>query len=318
MHDDQFITWPPSPQLAMAVFPYIRSIYYNLWREFVLPHEVRLNRQLLGLPAVEPPRDNVGARNNERRQVEEVRNREPGILELLQTLVEALGGDEDDDGHFQGGDNHNHVHHHEHGDNHELMLELVIEEVPEGEEGQDGQDGQQPQLEELAEVLADVEAGLPEQDAEPAPADNEEQPEQARQNEVVNAEPAQPAVQGDGPQPQNHEAPQAPARRIGLGGILTNVSNSIVSALILPGVSFAAGEALKLVLPASWTSSSIAKNPWIRARPGLLQQQWGRSLVGGCLYVVLRDMLRVYAKSRKVSAMANRKVKNVDRPRRRL
>jgi hypothetical protein len=81
-------------------------------------------------------------------------------------------------------------------------------------------------------------------------------------------------------------------------------------------VSFAMGELLRLALPKQWTAaSSFPRGSTMR--PGLLQQQWGRSLVGGCLYVVLKDFLRLYTKYRKVAAIGNRKVKNVDRARRR-
>jgi len=126
--------------------------------------------------------------------------------------------------------------------------------------------------------------------------------------------------QGDQDQNQGgHEVPQAPPRRMGLSAILSNVSNAIVGALIMPGISYAMGEALRLVLPKAWTTVG-PRNPWSRygmvGRPGLLQQQWGRSLVGGCLYVVLKDVVRVYTKSRRVAAMGNRRVKNVDRRRR--
>lgn len=192
-------------------------------------------------------------------------------------------------------------------DDNDVMLEVLVEEVEEGE-GENDNDEQPPAFDEVP--------AQPNQQDQEAP---EAQEAQDAQNEAnANAPPAADAE----PAQQNHEAPPAPARRMGLGAILSNVSNMIVSALILPGVSFAAGEALKLVLPKDWTRSAM-RNPWTRsgvmasgARPGLLQQQWGRSLVGGCVYIVLRDMIRVYAKSRKVAAMANRRVKNVDRPRR--
>lgn len=125
----------------------------------------------------------------------------------------------------------------------------------------------------------------------------------------------------DGQEQDHHEAPQAPpARGMGFGGLLSSISNSVVSALILPGVSFAMGEALRLVLPKAWTASA-SRSPWAfyagpGGRPGLLQQQWGRSFIGGCLFVVLKDAIRVYAKYWRVAAIRNRRVKNFDRKRR--
>lgn len=263
----------------------------------MLPYEVKLNRQLLGLPAEEPQRENTEARNNERRQEQQAQNREQGLIEMLQTLVEALGGDEEDefgqwqqvpDNEAQDGAQQNM---HQEGDQ-EVMVELVIGEVPDNED----------------------EGGEAENRAPAVPEPVNRQNGNDAQRLQPNGEPGAELADGE---EQNHEVPQAPARRIGLGSLLSNLSNAIVSALILPGLSFVAGETLRLVLPEKWTTSSI-RSPWSRVRPGLLQQQWGRSLVGGCLYVVLRDLLRVYTKTRKVSAMAKRRVKNVDRSHRKI
>lgn len=333
MHDEQFFTWPPSPQLALAVFPYIRSVYYNLYKELVLPYETRMNRQLLGLPPV-PPRPepaNDGNQNNPN-AARNAAHAQGGIVGILQTLIDALD-QEEADGHpqadefqldFRGEEGHGE------GDGEDaIMLEVIVEELDMNEAAGDeinegapeAAPGEAPagEVGEAGQVIADDAAGdagdaanAPADDAAPAPV----VPLAAQPALNAAADAAADAPAG------NHEAPPAPARRMGLGAILSNVSNAIVSALILPGVSFAAGEALRLVLPKEWTTSSRS-NPWMRSstaagsgRPGLFQQQWGRSLVGGCLFIVLRDMLRVYTKTRKVAALSNRRVKNVDRPRR--
>ena len=46
--------------------------------------------------------------------------------------------------------------------------------------------------------------------------------------------------------------------------------------------------------------------------PGLLQQRWGRSVVGGCLFVVLRDALMLYVKWRMARMQRERRVLNYD------
>lgn len=290
MRDEHFLTWPPSPQLAMAVFPYIRSAYYNMWREFVLPYEVKLNRQLLGLPPVDPRQNERGAANNRRNGARN--GAEGGVLGFLQTLLDALDPDEEENGERDGGGDRiriqEEVQVQEGGEDGEVVMELVIEEV--NEEGDD----------EDVPDLINVN-GAPEAQQEAAPQAQEEPPADA---------PAQ--------QHEQHEVPVAPPARQGIGSILSSVSNAIVGALILPGVSYVAGEVLRrVVLPRSWTTSPA--NPWLRygpaGRPGLFQNQWGRSLVGGCVFVVLRDAVRVYAKHRKVAAMGNRRVKNVERRR---
>lgn len=285
MRDEHFVSWPPSPRLALAVFPYIRSIYYNMWREFVQPYEIKLNRQMLGLPPLEPPRQD-GDRRNARAE----RNAEGGVVGFLQSILDALDNDDDDgaggqapnlqlvrqDAHVNPGDNDGDV---------MVDVELLIEEEAEQEAAEDG-------------------AAQPDAQVPPADPLNAEQPPQAGQGQEGQ----------EGQQDHGHEAPPPPpANRPGLGTILSNVSNALVSALILPGVSFAMGEALRLALPSSWVSEPRYAS---RLRPGFLQKQWGRSLVGGCLYVVIKDLVRLYAKHRKVANMGNRRVRNVDRPRR--
>jgi hypothetical protein len=320
MHDDTFLNWPPTPQLAMTLFPYVRSVYYNLWLEFVLPYEVKFNRQILGLPPVEQNNDRQNAAEQRRRAQG---NEEGGLAGLLQGILDALDPDDDDDddeprlefmqGHMDANGGA--------GEDGELMIELRIEEVEhiDADEGQD-----QAPIHAQVELNADAVDG---QHGDPA-VEAVDQAEDLDLAQAAAAEGGAPANEGANVgQPEDHgeggaqhEVPQAPpVRRMGLGAMLSNMSNTVVGALILPGVSFAMGEALRLVLPKAWTSSA-SRNPWslysgVGGRPGLLQQQWGRSLVGGCVYVVLRDMIRVYAKSRRVAAMGNRRVKNVERNR---
>ncbi|KAH7214057.1 hypothetical protein BKA60DRAFT_573591 [Fusarium oxysporum] len=316
MHDDTFLTWPPSPQLAMAVFPYVRSAYLNLWREFVFPYEVNLNRQIMGLPPVEPRRDQPPA--NERQP--EQRNGEGGVVGFLNGLIEALEGDDiDEDGQDDAGAGGRDADGEQGGG---VVIELVIEEVD--RDDQEGFDVRPAGQNEMAPQgpVDDAPAPRPAEEEAQGAADERHNPAHVPEEPAHDAV-AVPAVvpdagNGDRAAQQNqHEAPQAPpARRPGLGTILSGVSNAIVSALILPGVSFAMGELLRLALPKQWTAaSSFPRGSTMR--PGLLQQQWGRSLVGGCLYVVLKDFLRLYTKYRKVAAIGNRKVKNVDRARRR-
>ncbi|KAH6949381.1 hypothetical protein BKA56DRAFT_607013 [Ilyonectria sp. MPI-CAGE-AT-0026] len=276
MHDDQFLAWPPSPQMAMTMFPYLRSAYLNFWREFVFPYEVNLNRQMQGLPALEP-RPNEEPANNQRA----AQRNENG------------GPDDDDEG---GGDAAGQLRiAHEEGNDAEgnLVVDIVIEEVVDIVE------------EDVNEFSDDEQDGI--EGGWGRPADQppvQAAPELGREPAAAPADPP-----ADVPAQHNeHEAPQAPpARRPGLGTILSGVSNAIVSALILPGISYVMGELLRLAMPRSWTT--MPRNPWFRTagiiRPGLFQQQWGRSLVGGCLWVVMKDVVRLYTK-----------VKNVERHRR--
>ncbi|KAF5024710.1 hypothetical protein F66182_3224 [Fusarium sp. NRRL 66182] len=308
MHDDSFLAWPPSPQLAMAMFPYVRSAYLNLWRELVFPYEVNLNRQIMGLPPVEPRQEAPPTNEQQPGQ----RNGEGGVVGFLNGLIEALevdGADEerDDDaaGQFRMDAE---------GEDGGVVLELVIEEVQDEDEDDWGAGpAQQDEGHRGAQAphpAEEAQQGLPlgPAQAPPAPAPDAAAPAGAPEAQANN----------QAAQRNEHEAPQAPpARRPGLGAILSGVSNAIVSALILPGVSYAMGELLRLALPKHWTATSYFFRQGSTIRPGLLQQQWGRSLVGGCLYVVIKDVLRLYTKYRKVAAIGKRRVKNVDRARRR-
>ena len=123
----------------MTLFPYVRSIYYNLWREFVLPYEIKLNRQIMGLPPIEQIEGQQGA--SQRRQAQ--RNGDGGVVGLLQGILDALDpDDEEDDPQVNGIDRIEFMHGEiDAGDNPgadaEIMIELRIEEVEEIREDQE-------------------------------------------------------------------------------------------------------------------------------------------------------------------------------------
>jgi hypothetical protein len=71
------------------------------------------------------------------------------------------------------------------------------------------------------------------------------------------------------------------------------------------------GDVLRSVLPASWTQL-----PWLRAKPTrFLQTRWGRSLVGGCFFVVLKDAVTLYVKWKMAQNHRHRRVVDYDRSR---
>lgn len=87
-----------------------------------------------------------------------------------------------------------------------------------------------------------------------------------------------------------------------------SIADTVLGALVFPAVSSTMGSLLKLILPNSWTNPL---NP--KARPGLLQSKWGRSVVGGCLFVVFKDFVRLYCRWKIAQSHRKRKVLNYDR-----
>jgi len=76
-----------------------------------------------------------------------------------------------------------------------------------------------------------------------------------------------------------------------------------MGALFFPAVAAAMGEVLKVSLPAKWVGRGVGVGG-----KGLLMEKWGRSLVGGCLFVVLKDVVTLYCKWRKAKDFGKRKI----------
>ena len=87
----------------------------------------------------------------------------------------------------------------------------------------------------------------------------------------------------------------------------SRLADNILGALMFPAISAAVGALLKVGLPRLWTTLSG------QGRPGLLQTRWGRSIVGGCLFVVLKDTLLVYSKYKLAQNHKKRRVVDFER-----
>ncbi len=84
-----------------------------------------------------------------------------------------------------------------------------------------------------------------------------------------------------------------------------DVIDTVVGALFFPTISASMGALLSLCLPRSWT----AKPSGLWPRPvGLLQGRFGRSLVGGVLFVVLKDAVGLYSKYRLAREHSERRI----------
>lgn len=141
------------------------------------------------------------------------------------------------------------------------------------------------------------------------------------QNEQNANDQAQPAAQQNNPQAnqqnQQNQRPQAQAAAAGanergerrLSFSPTAIAETVLGALLFPTIAGVSGELLKLVLPRAWTTApprSLFSGRTIAK--GLLQEKWGRSLVGGCLFVVLKDAVMLYVRWRMAQMHRKRSV----------
>ncbi|KAJ4305012.1 hypothetical protein N0V90_000541 [Kalmusia sp. IMI 367209] len=125
-------------------------------------------------------------------------------------------------------------------------------------------------------------AAVEQDDAAPAP-DVPRQPAQPRQRRVVRRE-----------------------RNIGFSTSL--MADTILGALVFPSIAAAVGEALKYALPNSWVTLPTSGKP-----TGFLQARWGRSILGGCLFVGLKDALLLYVRWKMAQNHRQRRVLDFDK-----
>lgn len=87
-----------------------------------------------------------------------------------------------------------------------------------------------------------------------------------------------------------------------------------MSALIFPTIASVSGDLLTYILPRSWTTLPVSKWGIGRGRAtGLLQNKWGRSVVGGCLFVVVKDAVMLYVRWKMARQHQRRHVVDYDR-----
>jgi hypothetical protein len=164
------------------------------------------------------------------------------------------------------------------------------------------------------EIVHEVEGGGPRN----ALGGNGRQAERARnQGQVPQAQPQpgnNPPIEGAAANGNNAQGAQpAPPNQQGWQNGLefrqdvsaTLSAGTIMGAIFFPAVAAAMGEVLKVSLPAKWVGRGVGVRV---GGKGLLMEKWGRSLVGGCLFVVLKDVVTLYCKWRKAKDFGKRKV----------
>ncbi|KAI9709733.1 MAG: hypothetical protein M1820_003135 [Bogoriella megaspora] len=129
---------------------------------------------------------------------------------------------------------------------------------------------------------------------DPAAAARGDDPAQAQ----VNANHAQ------GQQPNN--APRRQPREHRLRMSLLTIASKFLGALVFPTISSTVGELLRVSLPKTWVTAPIIAG---KPKPtGFLQLRWARSLVGGCIFVVVRDAMMLYVRWRQAQGHRHRRV----------
>lgn len=120
---------------------------------------------------------------------------------------------------------------------------------------------------------------------------------------------------GAGQNPANRDRQILGRHREELIHDTSNLADTIIGALLFPAISASMGGLLKLALPKSWTTPVSTVD---RARTGLLQSRWGRSVVGGCLFVLLRDAVVLYCRWKLAQTHRKRRVLNYDKTKKKV
>lgn len=284
-HSDQSsldFTWPPSASLAFAILPYIRSAYNAYYERFWAEKEKNWLKEI-------QPRNGQSqndANDNDNNDDDD----EDDVLNPDQIVEE---GAEDDnvfeirvDGDIWNGWDED--------DDEERPPNL-----PNPDNAPRAQQQQAPPL--ARPPLADAEPAAPPPDIQ----DNRDaiEPQGAAADE--------PNMQNPIPQPRRQQAHLQGERRLSFSP--TAIAETLLGALLFPTISSLSGEILKLALPKYLTTARVGLRGG--GPKGLLQQKWGRSLVGGCLFVVCKDALVLYVRWKMAQMHRKRSVLDWDKKR---
>jgi hypothetical protein len=89
----------------------------------------------------------------------------------------------------------------------------------------------------------------------------------------------------------------------------SSFAQNLLGALVFPGVAAGMGNLVGYALPASW----LGYKNYVNGRPGLLSTKWGRSVVGGCMFVVLKDALLLYCRWKLAQGHRHRRIMDFDK-----
>lgn len=271
------LQWPPSAAFSFAALPYIRGFYNAYYDRVWLPRERKW------LKEIQPRTGDDAAENPE--QMEEA-----------------------------------HVHDHGNEDIDDVEVEFDLDIFAAWNGGNEAENNGAP---ENPPVPIARGPGRP---IDAPPLDDDAVP-QLIEVEVINDVQNQDAA----PAPNVPAQPAAPRQRVrrerNMTFSTTSLADTILGALIFPSIAAAMGELLKHSLPTSWvtppagSSATTWLGGWINSggrmgsvgKPtGFLQTRWGRSIVGGCLFVGLKDAMLLYVRWKMAQNHRRRKIVDHD------
>jgi hypothetical protein len=286
------LQWPPSAAFSFAALPYLRGFYNAYYDRVWLPREQQWLKEI-----------------------------QPRAGEDANADAQVQGEDEDAD---------------EDIEEVEIQLDLgMFGGWNNGGNEEDDNDAfEAPPVPAAREPAGPIDA--PPQDDED---DDDDIPE------LIDIGPANPQAQQNAapaPRPvrQRHEPRAAPPPDIPLRNVrrerreravtfsTTSLADTILGALIFPTLAAAVGELLRHTLPTSWVTPPTGSpvtcwlGGWINTggkiggvgKPtGFLQTRWGRSIVGGCLFVGMKDLVMLYVRWKTAQNHRKRHIKDHDR-----
>lgn len=277
------LQWPPSAAFSFAALPYLRGFYNAYYDRVWAPREKQWLKEI-------QPR--AGTEDAE----------EEGGLQFQ--LGEVHDHDHDHD--------HDH-HHHDHDHDVEEVVELELDLDILGEWNNGGAADDHDHDHDI------IEPAQPAHPLNAPPLDNDDQAPQVAEGEAAPAPnvPAQPRQQRGGVR-----------RERGIAFSTTSLVDTILGALIFPSIAATMGELLRISLPTTWVTppKGAITTSWLggwlgagalqggKGRPtGFLQTRWGRSLVGGCMFVGIKDAVMLYVRWKMAQNHRRRKVLDHDK-----
>ncbi|KAF2852256.1 hypothetical protein T440DRAFT_466964 [Plenodomus tracheiphilus IPT5] len=270
------LRWPPSAAFSFAALPYLRGFYNAYYDRVWLPRVQKWFKEI-----------------------------QPRAGEDATADAEQF--------------DHDHVHDHEHHHFHdgEIINDVEIEvdfdifaDWNNGGNAAPADNNAQPQAH-------PIDAPPLDDDAVPELIDVEQQHRQQEQNDAAAPAPNIP-LQPAAPRRQR-------ARAHNHAYSTHSIADTILGALIFPSIAAAMGELLKKTLPSSWVTPPAGTpaiswlGGWVNTSgrqgkaTGFLQTRWGRSIVGGCLFVGFKDAVLLYVRWKIAQNHRRRKIVDFDR-----